>query len=196
MRRAKVASFLLLTLPGVPFVYYGEEIGMLGDKPDERLRTPMQWSTARGAGFTRGKPWEQLQVDSATTTVAAQEHDSSSLLSLHRRLIHLRAQNAALAEGRLVPLEANSDGVAAFLRRSGSSAVLSVANLREDDVRAVTLTSAANSLEPGTYALRDMLGSVVSGKIVVEADGAIRNAIPLTLIPGLRFYLFELTRAR
>src|SRR5260221_4893290 len=64
--RAKLAATLLLTLPGLAFVYYGEEIGMTGDKPDPRLRTPMQWKPARGrgAGFTTGKPWEAAQPDS------------------------------------------------------------------------------------------------------------------------------------
>ena len=52
--RNKVAVTLLLTLPGLPFVYYGEEIGMTGDKPDPRLRTPMHWSRGPAAGFTRG----------------------------------------------------------------------------------------------------------------------------------------------
>jgi glycosidase len=68
--KAKLAATLLLTLPGLPFVYYGEEIGMTGDKPDPRLRTPMQWSSEPGLGFTSGVPWEGAQPDSLTTTVA------------------------------------------------------------------------------------------------------------------------------
>ena len=60
--RRKVAADLLLTQPGVPFIYYGEEIGMSGVKPDERIRTPMQWdSTDATGGFTTGTPWEPLQ---------------------------------------------------------------------------------------------------------------------------------------
>ena len=55
--RGAAAAALYLTLPGVPFVYYGEEIGMLGRKPDENIRRPMQWSDAPGAGFTSGSPW-------------------------------------------------------------------------------------------------------------------------------------------
>ena len=47
---------VLLTLPGTPFIYYGEEIGMTGRKPDELIRTPMQWSDAEQAGFTEGTP--------------------------------------------------------------------------------------------------------------------------------------------
>src|SRR2546429_6624771 len=79
---AKLAATILLTLPGVPFVYYGEEIGMTGDKPDERLRTPMQWALAPAAGFTTGKPWEALQPDSFTANVAVESRDLESLLNL------------------------------------------------------------------------------------------------------------------
>src|SRR4029077_4923888 len=87
--RAKLAATLLLTLPGAPFIYYGEEIGMVGDKPDPRLRSPMQWNAGPGLGFTTGKAWERAQPDSLTTTVAAQDADSGSLLNLYRCLIHL-----------------------------------------------------------------------------------------------------------
>jgi alpha-amylase len=64
--RAKLAATLLLTLPGLPFVYYGEEIGMSGDKPDERLRTPMQWSGSANAGFTQG-PFSTSTVASSAS---------------------------------------------------------------------------------------------------------------------------------
>ncbi len=102
---------------------------MTGDKPDPRLRTPMHWARGPAAGFTRGVPWEPLQPDSLTANVEAQERDPGSLLNLHRRLIHLRAANPALATGELVPLTASSDAVAAYLRREGGRAVLVVANL-------------------------------------------------------------------
>src|SRR6266536_4472013 len=91
--RAKLAATLLLTLPGLPFIYYGEEIGMTGDKPDPRLRTPMQWRPRPGVGFTTATPWEAPQPDSMPTNVALEGADPASLLNLYRRLIHVRRAN-------------------------------------------------------------------------------------------------------
>src|SRR5262249_39217048 len=63
--RAKIGARALLTMPGLPLMYYGEEIGMVGSKPDERIRTPMQWAGDAAGGFSSGTPWEALQADAA-----------------------------------------------------------------------------------------------------------------------------------
>jgi len=81
INKAKLASFLMLTSPGTPFIYYGEEIGMQGQKPDEDLRLPMQWSNASNAGFTTGAPWRAPNKDYTTVNVAAQTDDPNSLLN-------------------------------------------------------------------------------------------------------------------
>ncbi len=179
--RAKLAATLLLTLPGLPFVYYGEEIGMIGDKPDERLRTPMQWSPGRGGGFTSGTPWESAQPDSLTTTVEAQHADSGSLLNLYRRLIHLRIANEALATGRLVPLVASSSSVTAYLRRAGEHSVLVVANLGAAAVSGVSIGSAPGVLPPGRYEPRNLLGGPNGAEFDVSAEGRLRDYVP---VPG------------
>ena len=111
---ARLAITILMTLPGVPFIYYGEEIGMTGDKPDERLRTPMQW-TATSRGFTSGKPWETPQSDSLTVNVAAEEH-RGSLLALYRELIRRRAQDTDLRDAPLEPVETGNESVIAYKR--------------------------------------------------------------------------------
>jgi glycosidase len=144
---AKLAATILLTLPGVPFVYYGEEIGMTGDKPDERLRTPMQWN-ASSRGFTSGKPWEALQPDSLTANVAVEDRASSSLLKLYRWLIRLRANDKALREGELEPVDTGNEAVLGYLRKDGSSRVLVVVNLGK--------VPATLSL-PGRFTLRSLL---------------------------------------
>jgi alpha-amylase len=191
--RAKLAVTLLLTLPGQPFIYYGEEIGMTGDKPDERLRTPMQWDATANAGFTRGTPWGTLQGDWQTTNVAAQANDAASLLALHRSLIRLRASNSALASTTFVPLTA-APGIAAYLRRDGDRAVLIVANLRDSPAANVSLSSDDDALAAGSYAAAGLLGGSAGAGFTVGPSGRVSSYVPLGSVPPRSARLFELTR--
>lgn len=168
---ARLAVTILLTLPGVPFIYYGEEIGMTGDKPDERLRTPMQWSrTSRG--FTTGKAWEALQSDTLTTNVAAEERKPGSLLRLYRQLMHLRAANGALRDGRLEPIATGAESVLAYWRVEDRGAVLVLVNLG-------STSATAPSLGSGVFAWRDLL-----------APGTPRRSTLPTLAPR-HAYVYE-----
>jgi len=192
--QARLAAILLLTLPGLPFIYYGEEIGMTGDKPDPRLRSPMQWSAGPGLGFTSGRAWESAQPDSLTTTVAAQDADSGSLLNLYRRLIHLRRKSAALATGRLVPLAAGRSEVAAYLRRAGDHAVLVVANLGSAPVSGVSISSEGSALPPGRYTPRNLLGGRDGTMLQVSRDGRIQSYVPAATIGSRGSLVLDLIR--
>jgi len=158
---AKQAATLLLTNPGVPFVYYGEEVGLRGRKPDEEIRTPMPWTgEAPGYGFTTGTPWEAMAEDVATSNVAAQTGDPTSLLSWYRTLISLRSARPALSVGDLTPVEASSSSVYASVRHDPATgdAVAVISNLADEPVSGVTLSLAAGPLcgEPnGTILLGD-----------------------------------------
>lgn len=122
------AAAVLLTLPGVPFLYYGEEVGIQNGPTggDESKRTPMPW-TAQG-GFTSGTPWFQYAPGTATANVASQTSDPNSLLSRYRTLIRARNSSDALRGGTLELLDSGSPTLA-FLRRSGDKVVLVVHNL-------------------------------------------------------------------
>ena len=117
--RAHLAAILSLTLRGVPFLYYGEELGMqearlaraeIQDPVGRRFwpfhrgrdgcRTPMQWDNTPNAGFSAGTPWLPLHPDHATRTVAIQAGDPSSVLSTYRALIALRRRLPVLRRGR------------------------------------------------------------------------------------------------
>jgi glycosidase len=191
---ARQAAELLLTLPGLPFVYYGEEIGMTGDKPDPRLRTPMQWTPGRAAGFTTGAAWEPLQPDTATANVAVQTGDSASLLVHYRKLIHLRANNPALGGGDFLPLQSSDPAVAAYLRRSGSHVVLVVANLAATPKAGVTITSADGALPAARYTARDLLGGGAGAPLTVGAGGRVNAYVPITTLAPRRTYAFDVTR--
>lgn len=99
----RLAAATYLLLPGTPFVYYGEEIGMAGGaglSGDHKLRTPMSWSAdARTAGFTSGEPFRALAANVATHNVAAQQADPGSLLSFYKAVIALRRSRVSLMRG-------------------------------------------------------------------------------------------------
>jgi alpha-amylase len=193
--RARLAATLLLTLPGFPFLYYGEEIGMMADKPDPRLRTPMHWTLERAAGFTEGVPWAPLQPDSFTANVAVQDPDSASLLNHHRRLIRLRAANPALgATGDFVPLESATGAALAYLRRDGDQTALVVANLGEAPVSGLALSSAEAVLRPGRYTARPLFGDAAETALQVGQDGRIRDWVAVPRLEPFEGYVLELSR--
>lgn len=149
--KMRIAATALLSIPGVPFLYYGEEIGMTGTKPDERLRTPMQWSADPGVGFTSGTPWQAPVSGDAAMTVAAQRADPSSLWQHYRSLIALHRNHAALSRGTMTLLDdPAARGVAAFVRQSGDETLLVVLNFAAEPVTSLGLAGAA-PLADGDY---------------------------------------------
>ena len=154
--RNRIAAALLLTGPGLPFVYYGEEIGMAGTKPDERIRTPMHWENSATGGFTRGlSPWQPLQdaENVAAANVADQTNDPDSLLSFYRQLIHLRNGNSALRRGDLRAVDSSARTVYAFLRHAGRQTLLVVMNLAGEPINDFTLSLAESDLDFSAAAL-------------------------------------------
>ncbi len=128
--KARLAASLQFTAPGLPFIYYGEELGQQGGKPDPDIRRPYQWSGDDHAGFSTATPWRAPFGDYKEVNLAAQRADPASLFNHYTRLVRLRARSEALRSGSPVPgFKVSGRGVYADLRASGTDTVLVVANV-------------------------------------------------------------------
>lgn len=138
-RRIELMNALLFSLPGTPVLYYGDEIGMgdniyLGDR--NGVRTPMQWSSDRNAGFSRANPQKLYlpviidpEYHYEAVNVEAQQNNPSSLLWWTKRIIALRKRFQAFGRGTLEFLKPVNPKVLAFVRRYQDERILVVANL-------------------------------------------------------------------
>ena len=160
--RLKLAAGLLLTLPGTPFLYYGEEIGMpngQGDK-DEEKRTPMRWTPDEPfAGFSEVEPWYPFSTDDPEITVEVQGGDPDSLLSWYRALLELR-QTYPFAAAPMELLELDNPSLLAFTRFVPDWGALVIANF-DKEVTTFNLESVAAEA-------RDLLsGETLVGEVSV-----------------------------
>ncbi len=193
LAKAKLVAFLLLTSPGVPFIYYGEEIGMQGEKPDELIRTPMQWISDKGAGFTSGTPWEQINSDFTTVNVAKQTGDSTSLLEHYRKLIQLRNAHSALSVGTTYVVDSKSNKLASYLRASQDEIILTVTNLGDQPVTDYGLDLEKGPLS-GNYTAKSLLDDVAISPLQANKTGGFNAYTPLPEIPPYGTLIAQLTR--
>jgi maltose alpha-D-glucosyltransferase/alpha-amylase len=187
--RIEVMNALLFSLPGTPVIYYGDEIGMgdnvyLGDR--NGVRTPMQWSPDRNAGFSNANPQKlylPVNIDPAyhyeSVNVEAQQDNPHSLLSWMKRLIALRKQYKAFGRGTLEFLQPSNQRVIVFLRRYEEETILVIANL----------SRFAQPVELDLHRYRAYTPVEMFGRTDFPAIG--ESYYPLTLGPN-SFYWFSL----
>lgn len=132
--RAKSAASLLLTLPGSPFIYYGEEIGMEGTKPDEHIREPMLWynDTTQEGQTSWIRPRYNLGEDAPS--VEQQLEDPDSLLNHYKSLIYVRRSQQALLSGDLLEANVSEKGIIAFKRSHEDDELLIVHNVSKNEI--------------------------------------------------------------
>jgi maltose alpha-D-glucosyltransferase/alpha-amylase len=188
--RIRLMNSLLLSMPGTPVLYYGDEIGMgdnifLGDR--DGVRTPMQWTSDRNGGFSRADP-QRLYLPPIqdpvygfeAVNVEAQSRETSSLLSWTRRMLAVRASSHAFGRGRFTMLHPGNRKVLAYVREHEGEAILCVAN--------VSRVAQPVELELAAW----------KGRVPVEMLG--RNSFPpvgdlpyMLTLPAYGFFWFRLS---
>jgi len=171
VRKAKLLAFFQFTVRGIPFTYYGEELGI--EKPTlplktgldplaqryksipqfmvswtgqslnrDECRTPMLWDTRQNAGFTSGEPWLPVAENFNEINVQTQEADSTSLMNFYKRVIALRNKNPVLREGTLtIDEELSSGDIFAFYRELNDVKFLILMNFSEREIQLEQLSS-------------------------------------------------------
>src|SRR4051794_20215255 len=192
-RRIELMNYLLLSMPGTPVIYYGDEIGMgdnihLGDR--NGVRTPMQWSPDRNGGFSRVADPSRLVLPMVmdplyayqTVNVESQASDPHSLLMWMRRTIAVRRQHKVFGRGGYRLLYPKNRKILAYLREFEGTTILCVANLSR--------TPQAVELDLSEF----------QGRVPVELDGhtqfpPIGQLTYLLTLPPFGFYWFLLSEA-
>ncbi len=192
--KARLAATLLLTAPGTPFLYYGEEIGMTGSKPDPNIRKPMQWAPDELGGFTTGTPWTTLNGDISLRNVEDALKDDASLLRHYQRLIHLRSGHPALRVGDVWQVQTGQRSVYASLRTYEDEALLVVVNLGKSPVSEVKLRWEESPLS-GTYQAVSLLGEGKPYDLTTAAGGSLEETLFVDEMPGYSSWIFVLQPA-
>ncbi|HWW84903.1 MAG TPA: maltose alpha-D-glucosyltransferase, partial [Vicinamibacterales bacterium] len=192
-RRIELLVALLFSFPGTPIVYYGDEIGMgdnlyLGDR--NGVRTPMQWTGDRNAGFSRADParlYSPVITDAVygypAVNVEAQENDTASLLYWMRNMIRLRKLFKVFGRGTVQFLSSPERKVLAYVRRYQDDVILCVANL-------------SRSVQPGELDLSAFAGLTPVEMLGYTEFPIIGTAPYFFTLGPYGFYWFELQRSR
>lgn len=174
VEKMKSASSIYLTLPGIPFIYYGEEIGMSGSGVDEEKRKPMQWNTNTNAGFSTASPWRTVGSNYLSNNVSTQSAQPNSLLNHYKRLIKLRNENLALKRGRHVAVSSSTNQCLTYARSYGQQVNVMVHNLGTTP-STPTLGLILSSLPAGTYFVNDLYSQINVGQITINSEGGFEN---------------------
>lgn len=173
--KMKQAAAIYLTLPGVPFLYYGEEIGMLGTGVDEDKRKPMQWTASTHAGFSTATPWRPINSNYALFNVETAQADPNSLLNHYKKLIAMRNSHEALRKGYLLPATSSSNKVLSYGRIHNGEAFLVVSNLGSAQVNNCQVSAGVSTLPAGTWTATNLLTGTDVGTLTTLDNGSFAN---------------------
>lgn len=178
--KCKLAASIYLTLPGVPYIYYGEEIGMLGSKPDEDIRRPMQWSDAYQAGFTSGTPWNSLNSNFPLYNVETEREDPASIFNRYKKMIQVRNLKPSLQTGDYLEAYPVFGEIFSFIRATEDDTAIVVINTSGHSLQNVSIDITASGLSTGSYTWWEMMKNQTATLSIDESGNL--------LIPTLEAY--------
>ena len=164
--KAKMAAALLLTLPGSPYLYYGEEIGMQGKKPDQYIREPFIWDVKAKDKFRASWIPPRYSADSSVVSATQQLKDKSSIYNHYKTFIRLRNSSKALTYGELEHVSLDTKEVSAFLRSAENDSVLVLHNL---STSTVSLSLPGNLKEYSKIVFNNKNGSLKNNELRMPA---------------------------
>lgn len=179
----KLAAFVYLTGPGTPYIYYGEEIGMTGGKPDELIRKPMQWSAQANASFSVSEPWQELTEGWEEINVETQEQDPDSLLNWYKALVNTRNQLPALQKGSYLPFSSSCRRLYTVARVYEDQVVLLIANLGVQTMENCTISIAESPLT-GSWSVESVWGGLPFDQITFAEYGSLSEFLVSLLLEG------------
>ncbi len=179
--KMKLAASILLTVPGVPFMYYGEELGMTGTGADENKRTPMQWTNDSNAGFTNGTPWRGVNSNYLTRNVAAAQTDSTSIWTQYRNLIKIRNNSNALKLGKYNSIETDYANLWVFCRYTTDEYVFVIHNFSPNDHVNPDLSIYSTNYYDANIELVDLQTGKVVGTATSDEIGGFEVSTNLTI---------------
>jgi alpha-amylase len=132
--KARVAAGILFTLPGTPYIYYGEEIGMKGVKPDELIREPFIWDSDTADKMQTS--WEKptYSTDQTVTPLVVQETDPNSLYNFYKKFIHYRNSSQALTYGSIESTNLNIRELVSLIRKKDTEELLVIHNVSDVEI--------------------------------------------------------------
>jgi alpha-amylase len=167
-QKARVAAAILFTLPGTPYVYYGEEIGMLGVKPDEFIREPFLWTA--NATDPIQTHWEEPRYSTlqAVKPLSEQQADANSLYNFYKKIITYRNSSNALTYGSLTESDIAVKEVVALIRKyENEESLLIIHNISDGEV----------TLKPeGQLAAYSKIEFVSQGEVKMDKNGLVLPA--------------------
>ncbi len=166
MDKAKMAASLLLTLPGSPYLYYGEEIGMQGKKPDQYIREPFIWDVKTNDKSRTTWIAPRYSADSSVVPAAQQIKEKNSILNHYKTFIQLRNNNRALTYGELEPISLSNNEICAFVRSTNDESVLVLHNLSQADI---TINLPASLGEYNKFVFKNKEATVKNSAVMISS---------------------------